>query len=184
MKKNLILDLDETLISSLHFSKFDKTKHYSLLNDKTLSYHFMHNCENGKCTDFSCDGYIVFERPFLQTFLSHVFKKYNVSVWTAASKPYGLFIIKNILLVKPNRCLHYFFHSLQCEQSTKETASPKSIQFLVDKYKLSVFQQDTTIVDDLEIVKKTQPDRCIRVKAFQYESVVDQDLLRVMKELK
>ena len=40
------------------------------------------------------DGhYKVFERPGLQEFLDYLFANFNVSVWTAASKSYALFII-------------------------------------------------------------------------------------------
>ena len=37
--------------------------------------------------------YVVFERPYLQSFLDYIFDKFNVYVWTAASKDYALYII-------------------------------------------------------------------------------------------
>jgi hypothetical protein len=42
--------------------------------------------------------YIIFERPGLQQFLTFLFKNFNVSIWTAASKDYALFIIDKIII--------------------------------------------------------------------------------------
>jgi hypothetical protein len=42
--------------------------------------------------------YKIFERPHLQKFLNWLFENFTVSVWTAASKTYALFIIEKFIL--------------------------------------------------------------------------------------
>ena len=83
-KKNILLDLDQTLISAEASEDFDIDKHKE--RSKLFSWKDM-------------DGYyIVFERPHLSEFLDYIFENFNVSVWTAASKDYALFIIEHIIL--------------------------------------------------------------------------------------
>ena len=83
-KINILLDLDQTLISA------EATEDFNFKKYKQKGSHFdLHDM----------DGYyIVFERQYLQEFLDFLFKKFNISVWTAASKDYALFIIKTHLL--------------------------------------------------------------------------------------
>ena len=85
-KHNLILDLDQTLISS---------ESVNAINSDSLK----------KKSDFFRvdvldDFYKIFSRPYLQEFLDYAFKNFNVSVWTAASKDYALFIIENIIITR------------------------------------------------------------------------------------
>ena len=82
-KKYFVLDLDETLISGIP----KKQKH-------TLK----------KLENYNMDNYYtIYCRPHLQEFLDYVFEHFNVIIWTAASKDYCLFIVKNIVLKNPNR---------------------------------------------------------------------------------
>mgnify|MGYP003334631673 FL=1 len=94
---NVILDLDQTLISSETKSEFDKKK-------------FGEKMKNFYHKDLD-DLYIVFARPHLDGFLDYLFDNFNVSVWTAASKSYALFIIENFILTKPERKLDFVFFS-------------------------------------------------------------------------
>ena len=81
-KPNIILDLDQTLISA-EVSEEHNFKKYEM-KSKLFDYKDM-------------DGYyIVYERPGLQKFLDYLFENFNVSIWTAASKDYALFIIEKI----------------------------------------------------------------------------------------
>ena len=81
---NIILDLDNTIISAEETDKFNFKKN----KNKTLKFSF-HNMD---------DYYIIFERPNIQVFLDFIFKNFNVSIWTAATKDYALFIIENVIL--------------------------------------------------------------------------------------
>ena len=106
-KPNIILDLDQTIISSEPFESLDNKKHEKKI--KLFNYKNMD------------DYYLVFERPGLQKFLKFLFKNFNVSVWTAATKDYALFIIENMILKnKKNRHLDYIFFSYEFTDENSE----------------------------------------------------------------
>jgi TFIIF-interacting CTD phosphatase-like protein len=157
MKKfNVILDLDQTLISAEADEEFD----------------FEKSKDKAKLFDFKdMDGlYLVFERPYLQKFLDFLFKNFNVSIWTAASKDYALFIINKIILAnKPKRKIDYIFFSYHCDISKKIKKGTKDLSMLWDIYKLKDYNKDNTfIIDDYDEVFETQPENCIIAKEFQF----------------
>ena len=137
---NIILDLDQTLISA----------------EAEEDYDFNKNKNKAKLFNFKdMDGYyIVFERPNLQSFLDYVFENFNVSVWTAASKDYALFIIEKIILCdKPERKLDWIFFSYHCDISKKITKHTKDLSMLWDIYKIDNYEKDNTlIIDDYDEV--------------------------------
>ena len=95
-KPFLFLDLDQTIISAEASEDFNFVKHHK----KIKKFHY-ENMEG---------YYLIFSRPNLQEFLDYIFKNFNVSVWTAASKDYALFIIDKIILKDlPERKLDYIF---------------------------------------------------------------------------
>ena len=107
-KPNIFLDLDNTIISAEAIEDFPFTR-------KDILHKVM------KFTFYNMDGYyLVFERPHLQKFLDYLFKNFNVSVWTAASKDYALFIIDKIILKKKNRKLNYVFWDYHGKISKKK----------------------------------------------------------------
>ena len=153
-KKNLILDLDETLISAVSEEEYDPKKHDS--KKKKFKYKNMDSY------------YTVFYRPHLDKFLRYIFKNFNVSVYTAASKDYALFIIENIVLNNiKNRKLDYIFFSYHCDISKKLKNGIKDLSILWDIYKLKGYNKyNTIIIDDNPNVKKT--GYCIQVPEFNF----------------
>lgn len=179
MKKkiNLVLDLDNTIISSLsphEISKLDMDKN-------KLKYHTMYK-ENSKKHYY----FKVFERPHLQDFLDYAFDNFNVCVWTAASRPYASFIIENIILIKPNRKLHIFLYDDNCDQSNTlyNNNSPKDLQYL---YHFEGFAPcNTIIVDDLKDVYNANSKQTLRAIYFDAktsQAQKDTFLLGAMKDL-
>jgi hypothetical protein len=170
---NVILDLDQTLISAeadeeLDFEKFK---------------------EKAKLFDFKdMDGYyLVFERPHLQEFLDFLFKNFNVSIWTAASKDYAMFIIEKIILKKSNRNLDYVFFSYHCDLSKKKKKASKDLSMLWDEYEFDKekYNKDNTIIlDDYSEVYDTQPDNCVMVVPFEFqkEGSENDNFLKELKE--
>jgi TFIIF-interacting CTD phosphatase-like protein len=157
MKKNILLDLDQTLISAEADEEFDFKK----FKEKTKLFKFK-----------DMDGlYLVFERPYLQEFLDYLFKNFNVSIWTAASKDYALFIIEKILLQKkPDRKLDYIFFSYHCDLSDDKKRCTKDLDMLWDEYKLSNYNKNNTfILDDLDEVHDVQKNNCIVAPAFEFQ---------------
>ena len=156
---NILLDLDNTIISSLS-KKEEKTSH----RPKFRKFVWMN----------MAGEYKVFERPHLQEFLDFLFENFNVSVWTAASKSYAQFVIDNFILVKPCRKLKHVFFSYHCKLSIDATDAQKDLSMLWNEFGLGdeYDENDTFIIDDSEEVYDTQPDRCILVRPFEFRSAM------------
>lgn len=166
-RPNLVLDLDQTLISAEAAEDLDMSKY----SDKTKLF---------RVDDM--DGYYwVYSRPHLQEFLDYIFGNFKVTIWTAASKDYALFIIQKVILNNiAERKLEYIFYSYHCELSKHDNPEPKDIKkkyskdlcMLWTKHNLPGFTVDNTfILDDYtDDVHKCQPDRCIIAPAFEFTS--------------
>ncbi len=177
-KLNILLDLDQTIISSEAEDEYDFKKNKD--KAKKFTFHDM-------------DGYyIVFERPGLQKFLDYLFKNFNVSIWTAASKDYALYIIEKIILQgNPNRKLDWVFFSYHCDMSKNKKKSSKNLHMIWDEYKISGYTKDNTvIIDDYDEVFNTQPDNCIIAKPFEFTNDNSEndtylrDLKKALKNMK
>lgn len=155
-KGYFVLDLDQTLISAEPAEEYDFSKNKN--KAKKFVFHDM-------------DGYyVVFERPGLQPFLSYLFDNFNVSVWTAASKDYALFIIDKIVLAgNKNRKIDFIFFSYHCDISEKTKKGTKDLTMLWDTFKLPGFSKDNTVIlDDYDEVLNTQPGNCIAAVPFEF----------------
>lgn len=180
-KINVLLDLDQTIISAEDDGKYDAKKHA----DRAKKFTF-HELKEGKQL-----YYTIFERPGLQPFLDYLFANYNVSVWTAASKFYALFIIENIVLAnKPNRKLDWIFFSYHCDISKKIKKGTKDLSIMWDIYRESAYKADNTvIIDDYNEIHKTQPGNCIIAVPFEFTHEGSEDdtyldrLQTVMKDM-
>lgn len=168
---NVFLDLDNTIISSIPSEEFP----FSIDNISSHSDKFpLYNMDN---------LYIVFERPHTQEFLDHLFDNFDVSVWTAASKSYAIFIIDKVIYRKKNRKLKYILHGAHSKQSQQRFGTPKQLDILWKDYKLQgVYKDNTIIIDDLKGVKSPQPCNCIRVKAFEIFTSTEPD--KIIEEIK
>ena len=176
-KPPIFLDLDNTLICSEGFEEYDDKD--PKVKEKTKKF------QNKKMDD--C--YIVFERPGLQSFLSFLFKNFTVSVWTAASKDYALFVIDKIILCgKKNRKLDWIFFSYHCDISNSIKKGTKDLSIIWKDYKIDGYcKNNTVILDDYDEVYKTQPHNCILVSPFKFTdegSEGDVHLLEIQNLLK
>lgn len=180
----IFLDLDQTVISAEDEKEYDKNNPKDAEKGKKFRYFELK--EDGKVI------YTIFERPGLQKFLDYLFANFNVSVWTAASQSYALFIIDKIILAgKKNRQLDWIFFSKHCDWSKKLKHGTKDLTMLWDVYKESDYNKDNTIIiDDYDEVYKTQPGNCVIAKPFDFkDSDSDKDtylqqLKNYLKELK
>lgn len=153
----LILDLDQTIISAEASEEFDFKKY----TDKSKLFRYD-----------DMDGYyIIYSRPHLQEFLDYAFKNFNVTIWTAASKDYALFIIEKIVINnKPDRKLDFIFFSYHCDLSKKKKKYSKELCMLWDIHKLPGYsEKNTVIIDDYKSdVHKCQPNNCIIAPPFEF----------------
>ena len=174
-KKNVVLDLDNTLIFAEYMKKFP----FEDKKIRTKSIRFeLHDM----------DGYyIVFERPSVQLFLDRLFQKYNVSVWTAASKDYALFIVKHVILARPGRKLDYILFSHHCELSDSKYSDSKNLKMLSEHFGIEDYNlTNTIIIDDHPEVYNTQPDNAIQIKVFDFMepgSERDDEIMRTFYQL-
>lgn len=175
MKKgNVLLDLDETLLSSQETEKFD--------------------IESGKLSKFRWENmddiYIVVERPHLQEFLTVLFRDFNVSIWTAASKEYASFIAENIILKgDKKRKIDYILFQEHGKISDKKynKSGSKELRLLWEYFHLPGFNKDNTfIIDDNPNVYSSQLSNAIIAKPFDYKdtnSDKDKFLLKLQDTL-
>lgn len=175
VKGNVLLDLDQTIISA------EPSEEYNFKKNKTKAKKFTYH---------NMDGYyIVFERPGLQKFLDYLFSNFNVSVWTAASKDYAMFIIDKIILGnRKDRKLDWIFFSYHCDISKDKKKGSKDLSMLWDVYKVDGYtKENTVILDDYDEVHKTQPKNCIIALPFEFthdNSDKDKFLEKLIPQLK
>jgi hypothetical protein len=175
--RNVILDLDETIISTIETKdlKEDKARMHNYKSRIQLfTFHIMDK------------EYIVTERPGVQEFLDFLFEHFNVSVWTAATKDYALYVVDNVIMTKPNRKLDYICHSYHCELSRTATGCLKhlSSQF----YHFPQYNaRNTVLIDDNPKIVPKQPNEIITVAAFDFYKIGsehDTELKNVTAKLK
>lgn len=173
-KTNILLDLDNTLISSVDEEEekmIGKQKMSRLF--QTFEWRNMENL------------YKIFARPHLQEFLTWLFTHFNVSVWTAASSRYALFIISEFILAgHPERVLDYIFFSNYCRKSLRVSSHQKCLKLLATDVGYDL--DNTYIIDDLQEVYDSQPSKCVRVKPFYASSrnaERDTELIKAMKKM-
>ena len=171
-KINFLLDLDQTIIRGEPVEEYNFEK-----NKKKASKFRFETMEN---------YYIIFERPYLQQFLTFLFKNFNVSIWTAASKDYALFIIDKIIRAgNKDRTLDYIFFSYHCGISKKlKKGSSKELSILWSYYKLPNYNENNTVIldDYIEDVYKNQKTNCIIAKPFEFKDE-DSNKDKFLKEL-
>lgn len=178
-RMNIILDLDNTIINALADS-----------DRKKLSADFSNKFKYRDMIPF----FRIYARPHIEEFLDYLFANFNVAIMTAAEKDYALFIINNFVLTKPGRKLEFVFFRYQVELSREVYGGVKDLRILWDLFNVSGFnQQNTIIVDDLDMVYETNPHNTLRIPGFfvvdedkgtvNYDSVNDTALLDIMKQL-
>lgn len=156
-KPSIILDLDQTIISA------EPTEEHDFEKYKKKGEHFRSDDMDGY--------YIVYSRPYLQEFLDYLFKNFNVTIWTAASKDYALFIIEKIIINNlPERKLDFIFFSYHCDLSKKMKKYSKELCMLWNIHNLPGYsEKDTIIIDDYKgDVHKCQPNNCIIAPPFEF----------------
>ncbi len=173
--KHIFLDLDQTCISAHETNEFDPNQYKEKMDVTPY----------GKFENY----YYIFERPYLQMFLDHIFANFTVSICTAATKDYAIFIVDNMIIKKrPERKIKYLFHSYHCDISKKVLNSSKNLSMLWNVYDLQdVDQTNTCIIDDYDEVAKTQPYNCIVAPPYtftDFNSQEDTFLLRITNYLK
>lgn len=175
-KKLVLLDLDNTIICSEDLSLDDP-----VVKDKMIQ------ARKKFRTVRMEDYYDVFERPHLQEFLDYLFLNFKVGIWTASSKDYASFVVKNFITRPNGESMHHkrrlclFLCSHHCNVSKKHYKGiPKDIKLISDKWGFAR-SNDIILIDDLEKLAKHQPYNSMWVEPFFYDSSEpsDRELLKV-----
>ena len=154
---NVILDLDLTIIESLATDEIDWTDDFK---SKLQAFEEWKSME---------DIYIVVGRPGLQTFLDFLFDNFNVSVWTAASKDYAMFIINTFIMTKDTRKLDWILFDYHCDISEKKVGDIKKISLLWTLFRFMGYNRSNTVIidDNYDDVYKHQPASVVLCPPFE-----------------
>ena len=170
---NIVLDLDNTIISSLIKDEYKK------IDDKLK-----------KNFTSICGGlYYTMPRPHLDKFLEYIFPRFHVSVWTAATKDYAKEIIDKFVLKNKKYKLREFLYDVHCKESMQyiNPNTMKDLNYLYVSKKRNFNKNNTVIVDDLKEVLKNNKQNSIDSEYFdssKKNASSDTFLLNIINDLK
>lgn len=170
-RRNIILDIDQTLLHSVNLEDIPKDKN-NITQFADLNFHRLAFSQNKRIYQM-----VVFERPGLQSFLDYVFENFNVGVLTYGSDAYARTIAKEIIapVNKPERKLSFLFsygyhdasHSYVDEQGNELFPGWKNLDYLFKRIKpLNFYTCNTIIIDDNIKVTQNNKRNSIRVVPF------------------
>lgn len=144
---NIVLDLDETLVS------------VNLNLSSPLKYHCKFSLDQDQ------DVYYLCKRPHLDLFLKYIFKNFKtVSVWTAATRPYALKVIECIFT--PSQRKRLAFIKARDELKVKEDGSYTKPLAKVFKSNEIIKSHNTIMIDDRRSAMADNLGNAIIVPAF------------------
>ena len=187
MSKNcLILDLDETLISSVSNAELKQLK-TELEGDELKDLKLVTKGEK-YVWGASDSDYITYERPGLQEFLDFAFDNFDVYIWTAGGKEYAVTLVEKIIMrVNPEKRdvknIHFDYH---CRASEEEYGALKDLRMFWEKYKIGTCNSKNTVIvdDNVYEVAVVNPDNCIVAKPFSIEKPTEAKNDRFLYDLK
>ena len=185
MKKNLVLDIDNTLISTVPKTFVSITEQ----NRQAIPLPYI--------TYDNVREMIIYPRPHLQEFLDFVFENYNISIFTAAESNYAYYIIRTLVLQdKPNRKLDFIMTYPHYQNCMYLYEKHKYIDYITSKNN-SYTIENTKLLDDSVLVAMSNPDNIIKAEPFEVikinrdntfdlntESFTDDYLLRLKTNLR
>lgn len=135
----VILDLDNTCICAMEMKE---------LHEVVKPKEFRH-------VDLE-DIYRIYERPGLQKWLTELFDKYRVGIWTAAGLTYALFVAKEFIVRNdPQRTIEFIMWDDHCDYSYRRTKTQyKQVSLLEPLFNLDV----TVLIDDNKDVLRQKKD--------------------------
>ena len=171
MRSLVILDLDETLICAVE-------------RKENRDIPLPEGCESYRMRK-RFGPYWIYPRPGLQEFLSKLFKKYRVAVWTAAGSSYAMFVI-NTFVLRRGRSLEFIQWSAHCDRSEEMYDHQKKLAMLK-----GIEKGPIVLLDDAEHVRQSQPNvvdsRCWDVRrdgAEEDEFLISDALPEIERKLR
>jgi len=192
----IVLDLDETVLHSLHYDELDENKIHTEIFSKFMD------------DDSDEDNhYVVYTRPHVMKFMDYIFKDHRVIVWTAASEDYATWIIRNILSLSEHsndpipRNIELLLSGDHCDISHELSDKHKHLDLLYNEFKLHEKCPDSfdpsaifILFDDSHSAQKGNIGdspylhRCVPIKPFELEedgsfNTQDDILLQIIQNL-
>ena len=139
-KPILVLDLDNTLLSSIETSRVDSV---NKRRKQIPNSQFRHTDAFGI--------YRIYHRPYLQEFLDYAVSHFQVIIWTAGTEEYAKFIVKNILTPRLGYETPYI-----CIRKRKDRSFP--LLYSHDDCLKSQIQFRTKALKDLRYLSHLHPE--------------------------
>lgn len=160
---NIVLDLDETLVSVTNNPSRAFDFKFSLIDNSTRRPLW----------------YYVLKRPNLHIFLRYIFKKFQtVSVWTAATRDYALNVIKGIMT--PEQISRLAFVKTRSDlKMFNNGAYTKPLHTLFNNNE-TIKKHNTLMIDDRRSVLVENLGNAIIVPAWQGINVNEQYLAQLI----
>lgn len=149
--KNLVLDLDETLVRS-EFDDWKLLAHMVLNNDQEM----MKSVYTGVVSGDRLWGR---KRNFVDDFLDFAHSEFNVIYWTAGTEDYANFIVG--MLTRGKHKPYKVLSRKDCDRSGGQTKKP-----LYKIYDENIRPENTLVVDDRHDYMEPNPDNAIIIPPY------------------
>ena len=154
---NIVLDLDETLVSVT----LTPVKHYD----------FRFSLQN--------QAYYVRKRPYLDLFLKYIFKKFqSVSVWTAATKPYAIQVINGCFTQQQRNALAFL--RTRDDLNVAENGNYTKPLQRIFKSHSTIKAHNTIMIDDRRTAMSENLGNAIIVPAWKGSDDKDKSLAQLI----
>jgi len=159
MIEYVVLDLDETLVTSINDTVYSNIKSFAPINPNMIYE----------------KEYFFYKRPYLDEFLDFIFSNFKVIIWTAAAKDYALFIIDNIIGPRKIEYILFDYHCQKCGDIYENNI--KFLECISDYFNVKDFDPSKAIlIDDLKERKDGQENNTYIISPpFKLSNVNDQD---------
>lgn len=134
-----------------------------------------HTEYNGRHGDYHVQRKAVTERPFLHTFLDHVFANYEVAVWTCNSERYANELVRK-LFGRRAAGVRFVWNQTHCTRISDDTEP-----WIKDLSKIK-HGGPVILVDDNKIKGRLQPDNTVCALTYNGDGE-DTHLLHLIEEI-
>jgi len=114
----LILDLDETLVSTVSSALFETLP----ISSQRMLYSLV---------DVEMDAprgsqkFVVFKRPFVETFLNYMARFYRLALWSAGAYPYVRAVVENVLRPHMHEPFEFVWSEQHCDNAADFRAADR-----------------------------------------------------------
>jgi TFIIF-interacting CTD phosphatase-like protein len=162
MIKNIILDIDQTLIDSVYLD-------IKFINQYPPSF-------------LQLENFLIYKRPYFNEFFDYCFKKFDtVSIWTAGTKEWLDTFLTLILNQEQKNKIYKTWYREHC--TIINDIVYKKLDKIFLKYSNIFNKNNTIIIDDTKSCFSFNFENGILIKKYSYANSIDDSLLKLIKIL-